>query len=208
MNIFIYGDSNTWGYVPSLSTYSKDAQTQRYKASQIWWSRLTKQHHVIINGLCGRAIQQDHNWLEGRNASKTIVQDIGEVAPYADLFIIQLGTNDCKSMYDLLAPQIASQLELLTETIEKYTDAKIMIIGPAIIKPGNLVADKYYVDGADKSRQLNAEYKKLAEKYGYLFVSGEGLEVGVDSEHLSVLGHRQLGERVANEIEKHMQTEK
>ena len=46
LKIFIYGDSNTWGYVPTLKPYSgDDSKTDRYPSSSqslsspLLWSR-------------------------------------------------------------------------------------------------------------------------------------------------------------------------
>ena len=69
MKIFIYGDSNTWGYVPNINGYSKNAVAKRYNVTDIWWYPLTKTNDVKVNGLCGRAINNDNPWLKGRNAT-------------------------------------------------------------------------------------------------------------------------------------------
>lgn len=200
MNIYIYGDSNTWGYMPNVNGYSKNAIPQQYDKENIWWNCLTKKHNVIVNGLCGRAINNDNPWLEGRNASKTIEQDLNEIKHKIDLCIIQLGTNDCKSSYNLTAKQIAENMKNLIFKIKNKLNCEILIISPAIIKSGNKVTDKYYVGAETKSLELNEEYLKLSNELNINFIYGTNAEVGEDGEHLTINGHKYLSEKINRKI--------
>ena len=206
IRILCYGDSNTWGQIPNINGYSKDAVAKQYPLEQMWWFPLTKNNNVSVNGVPGRAIANDNPWLEGRNASKTIEADISGLS--ADLVIIQLGTNDCKTKYGLSAKQITEQLEVLACFIQEKTGAKIMIMSPATIIEGNKITDKFYAGGQQKSKDLNKTYKDLAKKHGFMFVSGTDLEVGEDGEHLTAYSHHRLGSRVVAELEKNFANEK
>lgn len=206
MNIFIFGDSNTWGYIPNVDGYRKDAPIFQYLNSQVWWAELMKEHNVKVNGLCGRAIACDNPWLKGRNALSTFdVHFAG--AQDVDLVIFQLGTNDCKTLYNLSANNIAQNLEILTEKAKALTGAEIMIISPSRLVMGNKVTDKYYVGGEEKTYLLDGEYKSLAIKNGYTFVSGFDIEVGEDGEHLTAKGHKLLGKRVSKALENFLEKE-
>lgn len=207
MKIYIYGDSNTWGYIPNIDGYSKDAIPVRYEKNDIWWYPLSLQHEVFVNGLCGRAINNDNPWLEGRNAMRTIDGDKENIVN-SHLIIIQLGTNDCKSKYGQSAKEIALQMGELIDKIRGYSSAKVMLISPAIIRSGNKITDKYYVGGESKSIELSKQYKKLCEQNGLAFISGLDLDVGVDGEHLTKDGHRMLGKKVLFEVEKFMKSRK
>lgn len=99
MNILCYGDSNTWGYIPNINGYSKDAIMQQYYEKDCWWYILKKHNEVIINGLCGRCIAHENRWLKNRNASTTIRNEISQYSNL-NLIIVQLGTNDCKSEHE------------------------------------------------------------------------------------------------------------
>lgn len=200
MKIFIYGDSNTWGYVPNINCYSKDSIQARYPLDKIWWYPLTLQNEVKVNGLCGRAIANESPFQKGRNASKTISSDLKGVK--ADLTIIQLGTNDCKDIFNLTSEQIASSLATIAKQIQDKLNCKIMLISPAHIMKGNPVTDKYYKYADEKSVNLSKYYKEICEENGYIFVSGLDLRGGEDGEHLTHFGHRQLSERVLKAIEK------
>lgn len=199
MNIYIYGDSNTWGYVPNVNGYSKDATASQYDKRDIWWFNLTKNHKVIVNGLCGRAINNENPWLEGRNAFRTLDKDFENIN--ADLIIVQLGTNDCKSKYCLTAQEIVCQMAHLLKRIQIKSTGRILLISPAKIKSGNKVTDKYYVGAENKSQQLDKLYCDLANENDYFFVSGLDLETGEDGEHLTRESHSILGYRVEAIVE-------
>ena len=67
MRILCYGDSNTWGYIPNINGYSKDAVMKQYDSPDCWWYPLTENNEVIIDGLCGRCIAHENKWLKNRN---------------------------------------------------------------------------------------------------------------------------------------------
>lgn len=197
MKILCYGDSNTWGYVPNVDGYSKDAVMRKYEAQDCWWYPLMRDNEVVVDGLCGRCIAHENKWLKNRNASLTIVDDIKNYNDL-DLIIIQLGTNDCKSEYGDSADNICDNLEQLLACIKGQTNAEIIIISPSCIREDTKITQKYYIGALEKSRALDKGYQELAEKTGCGFVSGVKLEVGEDGEHLTKSGHQKLGEMVAS----------
>ena len=204
MNILVYGDSNTWGYVPDATGYKNEDKCGQYPTEFLWWYPLVNKHTVNVNALCGHAINNENQWLDGRNAIDTIEQDL---AGYnnLDLIILQLGTNDCKEIYNLTPKLIIEDLSNLIQKIQNICDADIMIISPAKIMENNPHTKKYYKGGSIKSRVLNTRYEKLANELGLYFVSGFDAEVGEDGEHLSPIGHAHLGSKVlemVNNIEK------
>ena len=81
MKILCYGDSNTWGYIPNINGYSKDAVMQQYNEQDCWWYPLMQGHEVIVDGLCGRCISHENKWLKNRNASETILNDFLKTHP-------------------------------------------------------------------------------------------------------------------------------
>lgn len=195
MKIFIYGDSNTCGQVPNLDGYSKSARTKFYGVRDIWWYNLSKDHHVVINALPGRAINHENPWLEGRNAMKTIRQDLADANP--DLVIVQLGTNDCKSAYGCSAEQITQSLKQLVDKMSHLArSAKFLILSPAKIVEGNKITDNFYVGAGKKCTKLDKLYKAFCKENGFGFVSGLNLEVGEDGEHLTKQGHAKLAKAI------------
>lgn len=197
MNILCYGDSNTWGYVPNINGYSKDAVMKQYDARDCWWFPLMQGNEVIVDGLCGRCIAHENKWLKNRNASVTILNDLKNNKDL-DLIIVQLGTNDCKIEYGDTAVEIAQNLENLLKLIQCQTLAQIIVISPAIIQEDNKITQKYYVGAQEKSTKLDSLYKNMAQKNNYSFISGKYLEIGEDGEHLTKNGHEQLGITVSS----------
>ena len=201
MKIFIYGDSNTYGWVPNLDGYSKNAVNQQYDQTDIWWYPLLQENEVIVDGLPGRAISNDNPWLDNRNASRTIEQDIEKIS--ADVVIFQLGTNDCKSQYNLSAKEISNSMQKLAQKAKRLLhNPKIVIISPAKIIEGNKITDKYYIGAENKSTELDCCYKNMCKEYGFIFISGLNLQTGEDGEHLTKLAHKQLSQKVLLEINK------
>lgn len=201
VKILIYGDSNTWGQVPDVNGYSKDAIIKRYPLTKIWWYELSKSREVIVNGLSGRAINNDNPWLDGRNAMKTLKNDLEDVNNI-DLLIIQLGTNDCKSRYNLTEDEITLQMRQLIHELKKILDCEVILLSPALIKEGNRITDKFYRGGEDKSRKLTASYSKLADELNIGFVSALECQIGEDGEHLTEEGHKMLSKKVLSFINK------
>lgn len=199
MNIFIYGDSNTWGYIPNLNGYSKNAIAKQYDKESLWWYFLTRNNNVFVNALCGRCICNDNKWLKNRNALKTIKSDTKNLNDI-DLTIIMLGTNDCKDMYNLSANQITLNLLKLTKIIEQETKSKIMIVCPPQIVSGTKITSKYYVGGEQKSKELEKYYKNMADQNGYVFVSATNAEIGEDGEHLTILGHKYISKIINQKL--------
>ena len=196
MKILCYGDSNTWGYIPNIDGYSKDAIMQQYDEKDCWWYNLKKDNEVFIDGLCGRCIAHENKWLRNRNAFKTINDDLQKYNEL-DLIIIQLGTNDCKNECEDSALDITKNLEKLISHIRTLVAAEIVIISPAQIREDNKITKKYYIGAEAKSSDLDYYYSLLAQKLNCGFVSGLNLEVGEDGEHLTQQGHKKLGQKVA-----------
>ena len=201
MKILCYGDSNTWGYVPNVDGYSKDAIMQQYDEKDCWWYYLKRDNEVIIDGLCGRCIAHENRWLKNRNAFQTIRDDLKKYNEL-DLIFIQLGTNDCKGEYQDSALDITKNLEKLISLIKTSSSADIVIISPSQIRENNKITKKYYIGAESKSADLDYYYKLLAQKQHCGFISGLDLEIGEDGEHLTLNGHNVLGQKVASHIQK------
>ena len=191
LKIFVYGDSNTWGYVPTLKVYSgNDNETERYDSSDIWWNALKKDNIVYVNGNNGRTINNDHPDLPNKNALKTISGDF--IDSDIDLVIIMLGTNDLKDIYSLTPISIKDNLDkLVNKFIDRY-NSKIMIICPPLIKKTPVTKEKY-TDSENKILEYEKVLKEYTKKHDYLFCSAVGCEVGIDGEHLTKKGHQELG---------------
>lgn len=195
MNILCYGDSNTWGYMPNINGYSKNAIPRQYNKQDCWWYCLSK-HNLYIDGLCGRCIVHENKWLQNRNASVTLGDDLKKYKNL-DVVVIQLGTNDCKSEYNESAEKIAYNFVQLALKIKNLTNAQIVIISPSQIIENTAITKKYYQGANKKTVQLDKFLKQFSDDNGMLFISGIDLEVGEDGEHLTLNGHKQLGRKIS-----------
>lgn len=197
MKILCYGDSNTWGYVPNINGYSKNAVMKQYAEQNCWWYALKLKHSVVVDGLCGRAIAHENPWLKGRNALSTIQNDMSRFGKL-DLIILQLGTNDCKSQYAETSASILKNYSQLLEKVREVSNAQIVLISPAQIREDNAITKKYYVGACELTKKLDSDLKQFAKQNQCYFVSGFGLETGEDGEHLTLAGHAELGCEIVN----------
>ncbi len=194
--ILCYGDSNTWGYVPNANGYTKTAVVRQYAPEQCWWYPLTRENRVMVNGLCGRTINNDDPRFPGRNASRTLRQDLPSQIIF-DTVIIQLGTNDCKAVFHNSVVAIKNNLaELIDQFREIYPHAQYVIISPALNNENTAITQKYYRGAWLKTLQLDSLYREVAQEQNLAFVSGLACEIGEDGEHLTEQGHRSLGRQV------------
>lgn len=192
--IFIYGDSNTWGYVPTLKPYDgNDDNTMRYDEKDTWWYALTNDNVVYVNGCNGRTINNDHMDLPNRNSMKTINRDL--VNDDIALTIIMLGTNDLKDCYNLSVDDLINNMDKFLSIIKNRYQTEVMLICPPLIYD-TVVTHEKYTDGINKVKEYEIKLKKYCLDNNYMFVSGINCEVGIDGEHLTKAGHKLLDEEV------------
>lgn len=200
--ILCFGDSNTYGLIPATS--------DRYPWNVRWTGALAdklnkEEYHVIEEGLCGRTTIFDDVFRPGRNASK-LLPVILETHRPVDLIILMLGTNDCKTIYNVSADIIGKGIEKLLDQIEEGNPhAHVLLISPIHL------GDGVWEDGFDKefskesvavSKHLGEVYKKIALQRGisYLNASDIASPDDADREHLNEVGHRALAEAVFQKL--------
>lgn len=198
-NILIYGDSNTWGYIPTLDPYSGNDKTQpRYDKEDMWWYDLYLKYNCYINGNNGRTFGFDHLLFEGKNAIKTIDDDINDIEK-VDLCIIMLGTNDLKIAYNASIGDIVNNMDIIINKIKNRFNCEFIIVCPPHIISNTPITKINYKDGEKLIDSLGLAYKEYASKFGYKFMSAVGCEIGIDGEHLTKNGHMELKRRI-NEL--------
>lgn len=196
--ILCFGDSNTWGYVPS-------SDAERYPASirypRVLQEKLGKDYEVIEEGLPGRTmISDDMKELVGnRNGSLEFGQAVYSSLPL-DYILIMLGSNDLKYLHKGCAKKCAEALEEhYLKRIElklagkiKNSPKIIIVVPPAITD----VDHRYPEVDIIESKLMSKEYRPVAERHNCLFVDNDGLLTGSDAVHLTEKSHLLLADKI------------
>lgn len=200
--ILCFGDSNTYGYKPDGSG--------RFDETVRWTARLQRSlgenYQVIEEGLCGRTTIFEDQLRIGRRGVD-LVGTLVETHNPIDVFVVMLGTNDCKTRYKATAGIIAKGLEQVIATAQSKASQqmKILVISPILLSPG--VGEEGYDVEFDESseqvsRKLAAEYEKIARKNGYYYLDASqyASASSTDREHLDETGHEKLGDAIYHKL--------
>lgn len=200
--ILCFGDSNTFGYRPD--------GRGRYEENIRWTGRLQNQlgedYHIIEEGLCGRTTIFPDELRIGRRGLD-IVGPIVESHNPIDLFVIMLGTNDCKTRNKASAGIIAKGLEQVIEQARRSAskEMKVLVISPILLGKG--VGDEGFdPEFNEESEQvcirLATEYEKIAKASGYDFLDAAKFAKAspLDREHLDELEHEKLAEAIYQKL--------
>lgn len=216
VNVFCFGDSNTFGYRPSA------APPARYPYRARWTTMLQQElgigHNVVVEGLMGRTTDFDHPFY-GEWERGTYYLGASLVSHYPiDIAVVMLGTNDCMAELGKSAREVAEGMEAVLDEIDETLiefqgfAPQLILVCPAAIREdweGSLsdvrLTDPEHqeidTDAVIKSRELAPLYRQISEKRGCHFVDASGFQVSpVDCIHLSELGHRQLAEAVTRQV--------
>ncbi|MBE6133118.1 MAG: acylhydrolase [Erysipelotrichaceae bacterium] len=200
--ILCFGDSNTWGYVPS-------SDAERYPVSirypRVLASLLGNDYEVIEEGLPGRTMcSDDLKELVGNRNGKLAFGGILYSSLPLDYILIMLGSNDLKYIYKDTAKRCAESLEkdyiykVEQKLVGKIKNSpKIIIVAPSVVGDGY---EKVSKDVINESKYFNEEYQKVAEKHNCLFVDNNGLETGSDYIHLTEKSHLLLAKKIYKAI--------
>lgn len=212
--IMVYGDSNTWGYVPVES-----GPTTRYPADVRWpgvlQAALGPDYEVIDEGLSARTTDLPDPTLPqisgaGLDGSAYLPAAIATHLPL-DLVVIMLGTNDVKKMFNRSPLRIALGVGKLADIVAQtkggvgtsYPAPKVLILCPP---PLGTVAPperaERFAGGVEKSKALPAYYEAIATAAGADFLDVGKLTAtdGVDGIHFTATAHAAIGNGVAEKI--------
>lgn len=202
-NIMCFGDSNTYGFMAGIG----DRFNENTRWTRLLQKHLGLEYYVIEEGLNGRTTIYDDEDMKNVNGSRHLEVSIGTNRPL-DLVIIMLGTNDTKEKFNASAKDIAKGLEQLVKILRNSDvyNKEILIISPVHISDKILESDYCEafggLKGADKSRMLAGEYKKLAQEYRCHFIDAADYSKADDRDaiHLDENGHCALAEALYHKI--------
>ncbi len=205
--LLCFGDSNTHGTIPmrSLDEVSRYAFNQRWPGlvqaalGSDWW--------VIEEGLPGRTSSfDDPQEGEDRNALRYWQACLQSHRP-VDAIVIMLGTNDLKARFVATPERIGEGVaRLIAIALENTPPGRrhpfILVVTPAPIEELGFFREPF-AGGQAKSRQLPAEFSKLARHQGVQVLhAGDCCEVSaVDGIHLDAMAHQQLGRAIFNALQ-------
>lgn len=202
--ILVYGDSNTWGYVPHESIRATKA---RYPYDKRWCGimalKLGSLYQVIEAGLCGRNTSVNDFFFDNNidlNGLRTFTT-IFESANPVDILIIMLGTNDLLDRVNLSLDKSASAIKKMIEKACEYNlkPFKTIVIAPPPICEGkNFAVNMLYGERAGDSYLIYDALKSaLSGMEDVILVDAKDVIAkadGVDGIHLSEESHQKLGQ--------------
>lgn len=212
--ILVYGDSNTWGYIPVES-----GPTERYAAGVRWpgvmQAELGEGYEVIEEGLSARTTDIPDPTLPhisgaGLDGSAALSPIIASHLPL-DLVVIMLGINDVKAQFDRSPFRIALGMGELIDIVEQtgsgvgtdYPTPEILVLAPPPL--GDLHPEgraERFAGGVEKTRELPQYYQAIAEAADAEFLDvGTLAETdGIDGVHFSAEAHEEIGRGVAEKV--------
>jgi len=201
IRVLCYGDSNTWGYISGTDHQRFDI-TERWP--KVLASLLGDEYEVIEEGLNSRTLCSDDPRPEkiGKNGYTYLIPCIDSHDPI-DYFILMLGTNELKIVYNKTPQEIGNMLEEYyvknivsrkSQISDKYI--KLIIVAPPRVNESADFCKEIYTGSESKSKELNEIYRAIAEKYNCLFVDNSVLETGIDGVHLTKEGHNNLAHKI------------
>lgn len=210
LHIVCLGDSNTHGYCADPADCADGGE--RFNEDERWTRRLQtalgEEYLVLEEGLSGRTTVFPDPLEEGLDALHYITPCLKSHLP-VDLLIIMLGTNDTKQRMGANAYAIGLGMRRLvrkamtTDCWAPGCKPNILIIAPPAVEEGvktSHVAEEMGEGAVERSRQLPAEYRRVAQELGVHFLDANqvGCEFNqVDFMHLTRQGHAALARRLA-----------
>lgn len=214
-SILCYGDSNTWGYVPSAEDHA--LPPKRYARDERWPGLLQQllgdEFYVIEEGLNSRTTNINHTKLPDRNGKNYLPSCLYSHAPL-DLVIFALGGNDAKTYFNRSAQDITAGMRELIEIVQNTQYGPDMLSAPQIllIPPPypHAIAESYldengisfFAGGMEKIQQLPALYAALAnEKHcHFLDIAKEVLPSTIDGVHFDKSAHAKFAKLVSDKV--------
>lgn len=206
--ILCFGDSNTYGAVPTLARTGR----HRFARDRRWTGVMARQlgagWHVIEEGHPSRTtVHADP--IEGahKNGLAALPVCLESHMP-VDIVIVMLGTNDFKARFSVSPGDISDSLEVIVRAVQgseagpNGNAPRILVVAPPPMAEVDWFADMFR-GGAEKSRRLTPLVAEMCERRRVAFLdAGAIVEASaVDGIHLDAEAHRSLGAAIAAAVQ-------
>ena len=209
--IVCFGDSNTFGVVPSLVRGGGHRFAPERRWPGVMRKALGDGFDIIEEGHPGRTTVHDDP-IDGahHNGRKALPIVLESQAPI-DLLILMLGINDLKLRFSVSASDIIDSMEILINDIRQSSAGHggqppaILLVCPPPLRELGRLADML-TGAAAKSADFPAQFLDLSRRTDVLFLDAAALvEVSaVDGIHLDGESHKILGLAMARLIKSQM----
>ena len=205
--IFLYGDSLSWGLIPE--TRRRLSFDERWPGvMETALNTAGRRVRVIEDCLNGRRTVWDDPFKPGRKGIDGLAQRIESHSPLA-LVIVMLGSNDFQSMHPHNAWHSAQGLGALVNAIRQAPIEPDMPVAPILLvappppqEPRGTIAPKF-VGGDRKCIGHAAACREVADTLGcHYFDAGTVAAVSqIDGVHLDADQHARLGAALAKVVD-------
>ncbi len=211
--ILCYGDSNTWGYVPSIN-YT--LPLRRYSRSERWpgilQNLLGEGYFILEEGLNSRTTNIDYAIPPDRNGKNYLAPCLYSHAPI-DLVIFSLGGNDAKSYFNRTAEQIREGMAELINIVQtsKYgrnleNAPKVLLLTPCVpLSFVENICDEngvcFLAEAVAKITQLASMYEQLSKEKNCFYLNLSDIQPSeLDGVHYDQVAHKKYAEIVCEKI--------
>ncbi len=216
VRILTYGDSNTWGFKPTVEGDFLPRYTDAQRWSGVMQRALGAGYGVTVVGVPGRSLNYDLPGnigsisKEDGNGMRRLALSLTEGAP-VNFLVVMLGTNDLIHKPRPSPEQIAQGLIKLKKLTEAGTVAytplqkqRVLFVVPPPLRDTRHgpFKDDFDDRAVKESRELAQAFASEGRRIGLpIFDAGSIVEAeGVDGVHLTEEGHSRLGEAIAREV--------
>ncbi len=206
--ILVYGDSLTWGWVPT----DPIVPTTRHDVEDRWTTVMAEElgdgYEIVVEGLSGRTTNIDDPNDPKLNGADYLPAALASHEPL-DLVVILLGTNDTKIYLDRTPFEIALGMGELINIVQEspgwdwtdYPTPEVLVVAPPPLAEATH-AGGIFEGGREKGMALGGLYADISAAAGaHAFDAGSVVATdGVDGIHFTAATNAELGAAVAAEV--------